>query len=108
MAKKIRCEWADKKRFVINPDGQVWPCCYFANLDYYVKNEENIPGGHEKQIAHSLYKDYDENREEYNAFNCPAHKILQKEWFTKILPESWELDEDDRHFLCIKHCEIEK
>ena len=28
---KITCEWAKDERYVVNPDGQVWPCCYLCN-----------------------------------------------------------------------------
>jgi len=30
----IKCEWMETKRLLINPDGQVLPCCYLANVVY--------------------------------------------------------------------------
>jgi hypothetical protein len=107
MAKKIRCEWAEKRRFVTNPDGQVWPCCYFANLDYFLQNSGDVPGGHKWQAGHKVYKAYDSDRQDYNVFNKPAHEILEGKWFTETLPNSWEGEDSDRQFLCTKHCEVD-
>jgi len=107
MAKKIRCEWANKQRFVTNPDGQIWPCCYFANLDFYLKNNPTPFQGHVNQSKHPVYQAYDSDRDRYNANNHPPHEILQDEWFSKTLPESWEGTDSDRPFLCIKHCEVD-
>ena len=30
----IECDWMKSQRLLINPDGQVLPCCYFANVMY--------------------------------------------------------------------------
>jgi hypothetical protein len=30
----IECDWMKTKKLLINPDGQVLPCCYFANVIY--------------------------------------------------------------------------
>ena len=37
---KILCRWLEKKRLVVNPDGQVHPCCYFGNY-HYMQTHEN-------------------------------------------------------------------
>lgn len=104
MACKIRCEWAEQKRFVTNPDGQVWPCCYWANFDYYVKNNEVLHDGPKNQMKHPVYQAYQDSAEAHNAFNRPTHEILQSKWFNETLPESWD---SDAPFLCVKHCEHE-
>ena len=28
---EIKCEWKEKDTILVNPDGQVWPCCYLPN-----------------------------------------------------------------------------
>ena len=40
--KKIVCEWGVKNKVVINPDGQVLPCCYFCNPHFYNKNDPEV------------------------------------------------------------------
>lgn len=30
----IECQWMKTRRLLINPDGQVLPCCFFANVVY--------------------------------------------------------------------------
>lgn len=30
----IQCEWMESQRILINPDGQVLPCCFLANVIY--------------------------------------------------------------------------
>ena len=34
MTNCIECEWKNNNRVIVNPDGQVWPCCYLSNLAY--------------------------------------------------------------------------
>ena len=33
----IECIWGKDNRFLVNPDGQVWPCCYLGNIGYTEK-----------------------------------------------------------------------
>lgn len=133
----IRCEWMESKRVLINPDGQVLPCCFLANVVYmygkmgddgskYVldkdesvekrverrkKFEKKISGEIESQIGDksiingetgqdNVLMDYYENKEKYNIFENSLEDIINSDWFTKTLPESW----DDPN-LTIRQCE---
>lgn len=109
MTKLIQCKWADKKRFVVNPDGQVWPCCYFANFTYYAAqfkdNPDKLFTGHKTQMDHEIIQKYYEDPDSKNAFKRPVHEILDDEWFNKTLPESWN-SEETLHFQCSKMCRV--
>ena len=78
----ISCKWLNSRRVVVNPDGQVAPCCYLANLFFK--------------------KGYPYNKEEHNIFNKPLEEILgESEWFNKELPESWDNEPFEQ---CIDYC----
>lgn len=106
--KCINCKWMAEKRVVINPDGQVLPCCYFANMVYYstVNNAQGIelPAGHKKQMAHNVLRSYVDSAEQHNLFSNDMESILNSKWFTETLPESWETD--DPHHLCALMCGV--
>ena len=98
----------DDKRIVINPDGQVLPCCYLANMTYFstVNTEKGLglPSGHRKQMEHPLLKEYVDSAESYNIFKNDIETILNGKWFIKTLPESWEKDEP--HHQCALMCGV--
>lgn len=112
MAKTIGCKWARSRKILVNPDGQVWPCCYFANTSYYTKKlqeqgrDDEIPGGHRKQVVHPVIANYFENEKDLNIFNNDIEDILDHEWYMKTLPESWE-DSDTVHPICKRFCSEE-
>ena len=60
-------------------------------------------------VAKKNYKtslhEYMETKEDHNVFNHTLEEILNNEWFTKTLPESWN-DEDKCHRLCKKFCSV--
>jgi len=87
----IKCRWIEKNTFVVNPDGQVLPCCYFANVVYNKTHKKGI------------LEQYDQQKDQLNAFNQPITEILKSEWFTKTLPESWE-DSATTPTVCRKWC----
>lgn len=108
-------------RLLINPDGQVLPCCYLANVMYMVpKLMENMPvddnyniqNGPKWKISEQLtvepvLMEYLENKDDYNVFKRPLEDILASEWFQKTLPESW--DDSDRLVLqCANKCSTTK
>ena len=116
----IRCEWMESKRLLINPDGKVLPCCYFANVIYMITKmsaADMVPKkerGLEDQIMdkglvalettqEELFQKYLEEKEKYNIFYTPIDDIINSEWFTKMLPESWD-DPDKATRQCKKHC----
>ena len=111
----IECQWMRDRRLVVNPDGQVLPCCYFANSIYikvetgrlnaeYAKNQHWPDGSIKKiKINADVLKDYYKEKDKYNIFKRPLKDIINDDWFTKTLPESWENEEKTCN-LCIKHC----
>ena len=42
--KKIICQWEKVDKVLINPDGQVFPCCYLSNPAYTAKIQEAKDG----------------------------------------------------------------
>ena len=86
---KIVCRWGIRNRFVVNPDGQVWPCCYFANTAFYDKTV-NGKFRTEGDSGHAeLMKKYQQHQDELNLDNKTYKEVLEHEWFQKYLPESW-------------------
>lgn len=112
MAKKINCKWQEDQRLLVNPDGQVMPCCYLANLYYQCslfakqQKEDQLFEGHKAQFNHFLLQAYFKNEEDLNIFNNDVEDILNHEWFTKILPESWE-KEETQHIQCSRMCGVD-
>lgn len=116
----VVCEWMQTGRILINPDGQVFPCCYLANVTYMVdklgtpeqvlakKNNLTDQIGQRNLIQKEFYDEpvmveYVDNKEKYNVFHTPFEEIINSEWFTKTLPESW--DDSDRLVLqCAQQC----
>jgi hypothetical protein len=90
-------------RILVNPDGQVWPCCYFCNKTY--RGEHT--GKFDEWFHHpeeELFHKYYANKEDLNLQNKTMEEILNHEWFTKDLPESWE-KEETRVEQCRRFCE---
>lgn len=116
----IKCQWMKTRRLLINPDGQVLPCCYFANIIYMYDKLGTVEKIYEKQnqitdqignkaIIQSQTRDEDvlmryySEKEKYNIFDVPLSDIINSEWFTKTLPESWN-DENKAPRQCKKYC----
>ena len=77
----ISCEWMNDNRLVINSDGNIIPCCYFAL--------PMTPPRHDKFNEIEVIKKYD--NEEHNVFKKNLIDILKdSNWFNKHLPNSWE------------------
>lgn len=108
----IKCKWMEEKRILVNPDGQVFPCCYLANVYYMSKQffdqdrEAQLYDGHKAEMKQMLLKKYAENEKENNIFETDMDTILNGEWLTKTLPESWE-SEDTVHIQCKRVCSVE-
>jgi len=88
---KVVCRWLAMKKILVNPDGQVLPCCYMANPAYVnqVTKTSGTPGGRQFNNNPTLKK-YMDNKEEYNLNHKTLEEILTTEWFNKDLPESWK------------------
>ena len=99
----IKCKWAEGNRVIVNPDGQVFPCCYLANGMYQAKIEENT---YRINLEH-VDIEYKKSEDELNLKNKPIGAILNHEWFSKTLPESWE-DESKTHRNCRMFCGVKE
>ena len=106
---KTHCKWMeDDEQMLVNPDGQVLPCCYLSG---YFRSNITSPISRKKSwedfdeiedqlyhvdlvnnLTHNeyLYKEYNKRKDKLNIFTNDLEDILDNEWFTKILPESWE------------------
>ena len=115
----IKCQWMEIKRALINHDGQVFPCCYFANIEYATSilgtNPNNWDIEHygiwrkgdyvPQRNSKTSLQEYIDTKDEHNVFNHDLEEILNNEWFTKTLPESWN-DEDKCQNVCKKFCSM--
>ena len=104
----IVCGWGITNKFVINPDGQVHPCCYIACHSYNESYapEDDTPGLIAKSTTQEnceVLNEYSEFSADLNIFNNPIESILGHDWFKKTLVDSWE-DETKCSFLCKRHC----
>jgi radical SAM protein with 4Fe4S-binding SPASM domain len=105
---KIVCRWLEKKRLVVNPDGQVHPCCYFANYHYIQthQNKDNFEKFWENPSM-ELFKDYHNDKDDLNIHKKSMKEILSHDWFSKKLPDSWK-EQNTRHEICIRFCQTDK
>lgn len=106
---KVTCKWLEVSKCLVNPDGQVLPCCYLANTSIhhtYLDNKEldlhDTYGSSWK--TNKVLKKYIENKKDYNLDNRPINDILRDDWFNKDLPESWE-DYETIPFACKIFCD---
>ena len=85
----IQCEWLKDNRVLVNPDGQVWPCCYLGNLSF--------------NNNHPVVKEYENKKDELNLFtNNNLCDIIQHDWFSKTLPNSWNSENPIKQ--CVEFC----
>jgi MoaA/NifB/PqqE/SkfB family radical SAM enzyme len=92
----IQCRWAlPRNEVVVNPDGQVLPCCFHANHIY-----GNWPNN--QVLNDTAYKYYIENKNEFNVFKTSIIDIMNSEHFTKTLPENIKGDNPNK--ICVKNC----
>ena len=95
----IKCKWKQINRLLVNPDGQVYPCCYLGNLQY----QYSVEGKEDLKNTQVVMKEYNDNKEKYNIHTNDMRDIINGEWFTKTLPESWK-DETKTINQCKKWC----
>lgn len=108
----IECEWKKQKQISIDYTGKVWQCCYFSTFYHY----ELSP--HESKTYDWINdrKDYErlshyENQYEIEWNNIKNHTltdIMNHQFFTKDLPESFNHTSHDANYprilRCGKHC----
>tara|TARA_B110000196_G_C20911135_1_gene550589 strand:+ start:393 stop:788 length:396 start_codon:yes stop_codon:yes gene_type:complete len=124
MSKTI-CKWLEEdEQMLVNPDGQVLPCCYLSQYFRAEDKPANLSGTldpntwewdpisdqlyhrdlvNAEKRAEYLYKEYEKRKDKLNIFTNDLEDILNDEWFTKILPESWE-SEDTIAGACKRIC----
>ena len=111
-----------RKQAIVNPDGQVIPCCFFANLllvadwfDYPQDYSHSEWKKKEKEYRLTNYrltafettidpvlKDYIKHKDELNIFNDDLENIVNHSWFQRLY-ESWE-DPDKISPICVRNC----
>ena len=98
----IDCMWLKDNTILINPDGQVYPCCYLGNIHYTA-----LATNHKSGLTFSKYEvlaEYHAKRKEFNINNKNLDEILDSKWFNEALPESWE-SYDTAPSPCIQWCD---
>ena len=98
----IECIWGKDNRFLVNPDGQVWPCCYLGNIGYTEKingrfKDTKLINQGVDDVVHPIIQEYFENAEDLNIKNKTIPEILNHKWFTETLPNSWTGNRPHRH-----------
>ena len=124
--KRIYCYWYERGEVQINPDGQVFPCCFIANSMYLAKtfgypkrgtlerrkDPDNILFQLEEPeaVAESLlerdwcHTEYVENEHELCLDNHSINEIVNHKWFKKMekAREKWET----APHICRDHCTV--
>jgi len=102
----INCRWLQDGKIVVNPDGQVYPCCYFANYNYIETHKNKEIWEHRKQneTTQELMKQYDDSKDDLNVNKKTIKEILSHDWFFNKLPDSWK-EQNSRHEICIRFCQ---
>ena len=95
---KIVCQWRENNnRYMVNPDGQVFQCCFlkinFDDEDYFVKGK------------HAWVDEYLDNKEKYNLKNRTMKEIVDDDLFAKKLPKTW-VNIDTAPRPCQKYCKV--
>lgn len=84
---RITCKWLEDDNILINPDGQVLPCCYLGNTNFL--NDLDSSEGRSWNNHEVLIK-YKKNKKLFNLNYKTLDEILTSEWFNVDLPKSWE------------------
>tara|TARA_B100000424_G_scaffold261740_1_gene247035 strand:+ start:5403 stop:5765 length:363 start_codon:yes stop_codon:yes gene_type:complete len=92
---RIKCQWLEKDQILVNPDGQVLPCCYLGNTNFLNKHDETQRnswryGGVDGTKFNDVLLKYLKNKKDYNLNNKTMDEILSSDWFNIDLPNSWE------------------
>lgn len=104
---KVTCDWVSRNIVHVDPDGQVHPCCYFANA--YYRSLYNEGEGHLFKMI-PQYREYQENPERFNVDTRSVVDISKDEWFNETLEASWEswktLPQQCRQHCCTNNPQI--
>ena len=98
---EINCRWATpRNEIVVNPEGQVLPCCYHANAHY--KHKFDSTWGNEVWNHDIFATDYNVDQRKYNILHTPLSEIINSDWFKNKLPESTKGNNPVAQ--CVRHC----
>ncbi len=128
---KIKCSFFEKGEVNTNPDGQVHPCCFFANTLFLAKqfaypkkgeidlrdmDHTSIQNGLQNSeiIAETLpnepwstvFKEYIENEDLFNLENYSLEEILNSDWFNKL--EESRKDWNTSPRVCRNWCSVDE
>ena len=85
--------------FHVNVEGTIWPCCFTSNLPYLQEYDSRL--WREKDKKYSAKHGANWNNLDHRSLQ----EILDTDWFSKDLPESWHLDNDDDSLMvCKRNC----
>ena len=98
---KIVCQWRENgNRYMVNPDGQVFQCCFLKkNFDRTDEEDHFIKG------SHPWVDEYLDNKEKYNLKNRTMKEIVDDDLFAKKLPNTW-VNIDTAPRPCQKYCKV--
>lgn len=110
-SEEIACEWGMKQEVVINPDGQVFPCCFLANGIYphtygEFKDRKAAAAVYDVSDAggvyHPIMQEYIARKDDFNVNLRPLNEILHDKWYQITLLESIKSATPIKQ--CVWHC----
>lgn len=99
---RITCRWGGpRNEIVVNPDGQILPCCYHQN-NYFLALNKNIEFLNTTFLQTPEYIEYEKNKKKYNIFHTPLSEIIDSKWYSETLPDS--MNSDNPIHGCVRNC----
>lgn len=84
----IKCKLVHEGEIYFGANGQIWPCCYLYDNNWYKRDD-------------MLEKFSKYNSNWNNSFNHDIQDILDHEWFSQILKDSW----NENHPMFLSRCQ---
>jgi len=98
---KIVCKWrTNNNRYMVNPNGQVFQCCYLKKNFHKPDNEDYFIKGN-----HPWVDEYLDNEDDYNLDNRNLKDILDSDLFKKKLPDTCK-NPDTAPYPCQRYCKV--
>lgn len=95
----VSCRLLHEKRAYISHDMRLWPCCWFGDMHKDNVRPSSVQKGREKLLE--LEDKFGKNWNDLTKYSI--EEILNHEYYSKILKDSW----DTEHEFYIKRCIIE-
>ena len=83
--------------FQINVEGTIWPCCFASNIQFF----DPVESKHFEMIEKKYISKYGQHWN--NIYHTPLQQILDSDWFSKDLPNSWKTPKHS-YFMCLENC----